>query len=130
MTLFDDNPHDSNEQPPAEPGASVPAVPEPASSVLPHPVSGRPHYYAASAPPRYTPRAVIRRPAHFLVLAALRCLHFFRALQLLLVQTALILYFAPHRSLLPKNRGYLLSKPQFLFGTSPLVCRHLFYFST
>src|SRR5467141_3093429 len=131
MTLFDDNPHDSNEQPPAEPGASVPAVPEPASSdTTATQLAGDPISYAASAPPRYTSRAVIPEDLriswswpHFVVFI------FFALSSFFLVQTALILYFAPHASLPPKElERYLLNKPQFLFGTNILWYAAIFLF--
>ncbi len=127
MTLFDDTPHDSNEQPPPEQDASLPAASESPSLDIPGPqLAGDPISYAASAPPSYVPR----RPAlpedlriswswpHFFVFI------FFTASSFFLVQTVLILYFAPHRSLPPKElERYLLNKPQFLFGTNFAVSR-------
>ncbi len=45
------------------------------------------------------------------------------------MQTALILYFAPHASLPPKElERYLLNKPQFLFGTNILWYAAIFLF--
>jgi membrane protease YdiL (CAAX protease family) len=45
------------------------------------------------------------------------------------VQMALILYYAPHRSLPPKElERYLLNKPQFLFGTNLLWYAAIFLF--
>lgn len=131
MTLFDDTPHDSNEQPPPEQGASVPAAPEPLSSdTTATQLAGDPISYAASAPPRYTSRPVIPEDLriswswpHFLVFI------FFALSSFFLVQTALILYFAPHGSLPPKElERYLLNKPQFLFGTNILWYAAIFLF--
>jgi membrane protease YdiL (CAAX protease family) len=131
MTLFDDNPHDSGQQPPVEQVAS-PVAPEPHSSDSPATqLAGDPISYAASAPSRDTaPRRVIPEDLriswswpHFVVFI------FFALSSFFLVQTVLILYFAPHRSLPPKElEGYLLSKPQFLFGTSILWYAAIFLF--
>ena len=132
MTLFDDTPHDSNDQPPIEQDASLPAASETSSSDVPGTqLAGDPISYAASAPPSYVPR----RPAlpedlriswswpHFFVFI------FFTASSFFLVQTVLILYFAPHRSLPPKElERYLLNKPQFLFGTNILWYAAIFLF--
>src|SRR6266850_392731 len=131
MTLFDDTPHDSNEQPAPEQGASVPAAPEPPSSdTAATQLAGDPISYAASAPPRYTSRTVIPEDLriswswpHFVVFI------FFALSSFFLVQTALILYFAPHVSLPPKElERYLLNKPQFLFGTNILWYAAIFLF--
>jgi len=129
MTLFDDTPHDSNEQPPPEQDASV-AAPPPSSDTPPSQLAGDPISYAASAPPRYTSRAVIPEDLriswswpHFVVFI------FFALSSFFLVQTALILYFAPHASLPPKElERYLLNKPQFLFGTNILWYAAIFLF--
>src|SRR6267378_7672780 len=129
MTLFDDTPHDSNEQPPPEQDASV-AAPPPSSDTPPSPLARDPISYAASAPPRYTSRAVIPEDLriswswpHFVVFI------FFALSSFFLVQTALILYFAPHASLPPKElERYLLNKPQFLFGTNILWYAAIFLF--
>src|SRR5712675_261021 len=130
MTLFDDNPHDSNEQPPPEQRASVPAAEPPSSDTTATQLAGDPISYAASAPPRYTSRAVIPEDLriswswpHFVVFI------FFALSSFFLVQTALILYFAPHASLPPKElERYLLNKPQFLFGTNILWYAAIFLF--
>jgi membrane protease YdiL (CAAX protease family) len=131
MTLFDDNPHDSNEQPPPEQGASVPVAPEPPSSdATATQLAGDPISYAASAPPHYASRAIIPEDLriswswpHFVVFI------FFALSSFFLVQTALILYFAPHGSLPPKElERYLLNKPQFLFGTNILWYAAIFLF--
>src|SRR6267378_2812383 len=129
MTLFDDTPHDSNEQPPPEQDASVAAAP-PSSDTPPSQLAGDPISYAASAPPPYTSRAVIPEDLriswswpHFVVFI------FFALSSFFLVQTALILYFAPHASLPPKElERYLLNKPQFLFGTNILWYAAIFLF--
>ncbi len=131
MTFFDDNPHDSNEQPPPEQVASLPVGPEAHSSDIPATqLAGDPISYAASAQASYAQRPVLPEDLriswswpHFVVFI------FFALSSFFLVQTVLILYFAPHRSLPPKElEGYLLSKPQFLFGTSILWYAAIFLF--
>jgi len=131
MTLFDDNPPDPNEQPAPEQDTALPTAPPPPSLDAPvTPLAGDPISYAASAPSPY-----IRRPAlpedlriswswpHFVVFI------FFALSSFFLVQTVLILYFAPHRSLPPKElERYLLNKPQFLFGTNILWYAAIFLF--
>jgi len=64
-----------------------------------------------------------------LVLAALRCLHFIsRSPASSSCRPLLILYFAPHRSLPPKElEGYLLSKPQFLLAPASFGMPPSFY---
>ncbi len=98
MNLFDDNLPDFN-QPPA-PEQDAPGPPTPASPSLDTQLAGDPISYAAGAPSPY-----IRRPAlpedlriswswpHFVVFV------FFALSSFFLVQTALTLYFAPHRRL-------------------------------
>src|SRR4029077_17390922 len=54
---------------------------------------------------------------------------FFALASFFLVQSALILYFAPHRSMSTKDlERYLLNKPQFLFGTNLLWYAAIFLF--
>jgi membrane protease YdiL (CAAX protease family) len=131
MTLFDDNPPDPNEQPAPEEDASPPTAPAPPSLDVPiTPLTGDPFTYAASAP---SPR-MMRPPLpedlriswswpHFFVFI------FFALSSFFLVQASLILYFAPHRSLPPKElERYLLNKPQFLFGTNLLWYAAIFLF--
>jgi len=131
MTLFDDTPHDSNEPQPPEQDASLPVGAEPHSSEIPAAqLAGDPISYAASAPPPYTRRTVIPEDLriswswpHFVVFI------FFALSSFFLVQTVLILYFAPHGSLPPKElERYLLNKPQFLFGTNLLWYAAIFLF--
>ena len=131
MTFFDDNPPDSSEQPAPLQDASLPAAPETHPLNIPESqLAGDPISYAASAPPRYTPRPVIPEDLriswswpHFVVFI------FFALSSFFLVQTVLILYFAPHRSLPPKElERYLLNKPQFLFGTNLLWYAAIFLF--
>jgi membrane protease YdiL (CAAX protease family) len=131
MTLFDDNPPESNEQQPPEQESSLPAAPEPPSLDIPDSqLAGDPISYAASAPSSYIPPRVLPEDLriswswpHFFVFI------FFALASFFLVQTALILYFAPHRNLPPKElERYLLNKPQFLFGTNILWYAAIFLF--
>jgi membrane protease YdiL (CAAX protease family) len=130
MNLFDDNPLDAPQRDPREQESSrAEAEPshEPSSiSSLP----GDPISYAASAYPSYAPRPSLPEDLciswswpHFFVFV------FFALSSFFLVQMALLVYFAPHRSLPPKElERYLLNKPQFLFGTNLLWYGALFLF--
>ena len=126
MTLFDDNPSNS-----PEPDSQLPAAAEPSAEPSVAPLGGDPISYAASVPAgSYTPRRVLPEDLriswswpHFTIFI------FFALSSFFLVQTALILYFAPHRSLPPKElERYLLNKPQFLFGTNILWYALIFLF--
>jgi membrane protease YdiL (CAAX protease family) len=130
MTLFDDKPTDLSQQDP-EQDSLLPAAAEPPPAEDPNPrLAGDPISYAAGGPSSYTPRPSLPEDlriswswAHFFVFI------FFAVSSFFLVQTALILYFAPHRSLPPKElERYLLSKPQFLFGTNILWYAAIFLF--
>ena len=126
MTLFDDKPPDSQEQDSSFPAAPQPSNAEPSSSSLP----GDPISYAAGGPSPYTPRPALPEDLriswswpHFFVFIFYALSSFF------LVQMALILYYAPHRSLPPKElERYLLGKPQFLFATNILWYAAIFLF--
>ena len=126
MTLFDDKPSQPSGQESLLPGA---AEPSPAEDPNPR-LAGDPISYAAGALPSYTPRPSLPEDLriswswpHFFVFI------FFAVSSFFLVQTALILYFAPHRSLPPKElERYLLSKPQFLFGSNLLWYAAIFLF--
>jgi membrane protease YdiL (CAAX protease family) len=131
MTLFDDNPPESNEPQPAEQEASLPAPQEPSSSdISASQLAGDPISYAATATSHYVPRPLLPEDLriswswpHFFVFI------FFALSSFFLVQTVLILYFAPHRTLPPKElERYLLNKPQFLFGTNLLWYAAIFLF--
>src|SRR3982074_495598 len=131
MTLFDDKPRDPNEQEYPERESSLPVAAEPAFPENSGPqLAGDPISYAAGAPSRYTPRPALPEDLriswswpHFFVFI------FFALSSFFLVQMALILYYAPHRSLPPKElERYLLSKPQFLFGTNILWYAAIFLF--
>lgn len=131
MTLFDDSPPESNEPQPPEQDASFPAVPEPPAPDTPAiQLAGDPISYAATAPAHYIPRPNLPEDLriswswpHFVVFI------FFALSSFFLVQTSLILYFAPHRTLPPKElERYLLNKPQFLFGTNILWYAAIFLF--
>jgi membrane protease YdiL (CAAX protease family) len=131
MILFDDNPPESNEPQPSEEDASLPTVPQP--SVHDGPATqlpGDPINYAATSPVHRILRSNLPEDLriswswpHFFVFI------FFALSSFFLVQTVLILYFAPHRSLPPKElERYLLNKPQFLFGTNLLWYAAIFLF--
>lgn len=131
MTLFDDNPPESNEPQLPEQDASLPAASAPPSLDIPGtPLAGDPISYAASAPSSYVPRPPLPEDLriswswpHFFVFI------FFALSSFFLVQASLILYYAPHRSLPPKElERYLLNKPQFLFGTNLLWYAAIFLF--
>ena len=132
MTLFDENPHDPSDQHAAPNEESPrPAAVEPPSPDDPSPqLAGDPISYAASAPSPYTSRRILPEDLriswswpHFFVFI------FFALSSFFLVQTALILYFAPHRTLPPKElERYLLNKPQFLFSTTLLWYAAIFLF--
>ena len=136
MTLFDENPSQPSDfTPPQEPKpnsaiepiASQPVAPEPNHAVL----DGDPISYASSAPASpYTPRPPLPEDLriswswpHFLLFL------FFALVSFFVVQTGLILYYAPHRSLPPKElERYLLNKPEFLFGSNLLWYAAIFLF--
>ena len=132
MTFFDDTPrgYPEQERPQQEsslPAAAEPPAPETSPSLLP----GDPISYAAGNPSWHIPPSPTVREdlriswswPHFFVFIFYALSSFF------LVQTALIVYFAPHRSLPPKElERYLLNKPQFLFGTNLLWYAAIFLF--
>jgi membrane protease YdiL (CAAX protease family) len=131
MTFFDDKPPETPGEEYREresTGAAAPAPASPESSGLQ--LAGDPISYAGSANPAYTPRPSIPEDLriswswpHFIVFIFYALTSFF------LVQMALILYYAPHRSLPPKElEKYLLSKPQFLFGSNLLWYAAIFLF--
>jgi len=131
MTLFDDQPSHPPDQGPPEQDSSLPAAAEPPrAEPAAVPLSGDPISYAASAPSYYTPRPALPEDlriswswTHFFVFI------FFALASFFLVQSALILYFAPHRSMSTKDlERYLLNKPQFLFGTNLLWYAAIFLF--
>jgi membrane protease YdiL (CAAX protease family) len=126
MTLFDDTPHDSPEQ-----ESLIPTAPEPPPAEDPNPrLAGDPISYAASTSSSCTPRRALPEDLrvswswpHFFVFI------FFALSSFFLVQTALILYYAPHRTMAAKDlEHYLLSKPQFLFGSNLLWYAAIFLF--
>ena len=126
MTLFEDEPPSLPEQEPSLPAAAEPLPVEDRNP----PLAGDPISYAATSPSSYTPRPSLPEDLriswswpHFFVFI------FFAMSSFFLVQMALILYFAPHRSLPPKElESYLLNKPQFLFGTNLLWYGAIFLF--
>jgi membrane protease YdiL (CAAX protease family) len=130
MTLFDDNPPESNEPQPPEGDASLPTVHQTFVPDTPDQLPGDPISYAATTQAHYIPRSNLPEDLriswswpHFFVFI------FFALSSFFLVQTVLILYFAPHRSLPPKElERYLLNKPQFLFGTNLLWYAAIFLF--
>ncbi len=131
MTFFNDKPPDpsgqnSPEQQPSLPVVAEPPRAEPATAALP----GDPISYAASAPSSYTPRPSLPEDLRISWSWTHFCVFIFFALSsFFLVQTSLILYFAPHRSMSTKElERYLLNKPQFLFGTNILWYAAIFLF--
>jgi uncharacterized protein len=126
MSLFDDTPRDSPGQDSLLPAAAEPPPAEDANSRL----AGDPISYAASTSPSYTPRRALPEDLriswswpHFVVFI------FFALSSFFLVQTALILYYAPHRTMPAKDlERYLLSKPQFLFVSNLLWYGAIFLF--
>jgi membrane protease YdiL (CAAX protease family) len=136
MTLFDDTPPDSPEQESLIPaaGETAPAEPAPAEDANSR-LAGDPISYAASTSSSYTPSSYMPRRTlpedlrvswswpHFVVFI------FFAVSSFFLVQTALILYYAPHRTMAAKDlERYLLNKPQFLFGSNLLWYAAIFLF--
>jgi membrane protease YdiL (CAAX protease family) len=130
MTLHDDQPSDPLQPESPQPDSSQPVAPEPAPAepaaiALP----GDPISYAAAAP-AYPSRPTLPEDLriswswpHFFVFL------FFTGASFFLVQTALILYYAPHRSMSQKDlEHYLLNKPQFLFGSNLLWYAAIFLF--
>jgi membrane protease YdiL (CAAX protease family) len=87
-------------------------------------------YSADSSSPQYTPKPSLpedlRVPwswPHFIIFI------FFAFASFILVQTGLAIYYAPHQHLSQKElEQYLLSKPQFLFGTNILWYAMIFLF--
>jgi membrane protease YdiL (CAAX protease family) len=126
MSLFDDRPQDSPEQESVLPSAAEPPPAEDRDSQL----AGDPISYAASAPSAYAPRPTMPEDLriswswpHFFVFI------FYAASSFFLVQTALILYYTPHRSLPQKElERYLLNKPEFLFLSNILWSAAIFLF--
>lgn len=126
MSLFDDPPHNSSEQESLLPSAAEPPPAEDSNSRL----AGDPISYAGSAPAAYPSRASVPEDLqiswswpHFFVFI------FYAASSFFLVQTSLILYFAPHRNLPPKDlERYLLNKPEFLFLSNFLWSAAIFLF--
>jgi membrane protease YdiL (CAAX protease family) len=131
MTFFDDKPLESFGQEHPEQPSDPLAAPEPASREIlgPH-LGGDPISYVGGTPSAYTPRPAVPEDLriswswpHFFIFI------FFALSSFFLIQTALIVYFAPNRSLPPKElEHYLLSKPQFLFGTNILWYAAIFLF--
>lgn len=126
MTLFDNNPSVPPNQVPSLTAADTPAD-QPASS----PLAGDPITYPATAPPaayasqRRLPEdvRVSWSWAHFIIFI------FFAFSSFVVVQTALAIHYAPHQHLSQKQlEQYLLSKPQFLFGTNILWYAMIFLF--
>lgn len=130
MTLFDDKPSDPPDQGPPEQDPLLPAAEPPPAEDTNLRLAGDPIGYASSIPSSYTPRPALPEDLriswswpHFFVFIFYALSSFF------LVQMALIVYFAPHRSLPPKElERYLLNKPQFLFGTNLLWYAAIFLF--
>jgi membrane protease YdiL (CAAX protease family) len=127
MTVFDDNPsHPPDVDPPPLPPAELLSVEQPAT-----PLAGDPITYAASAPPA-APHSQLALPEdlriswswpHFVLFL------FFTIASFLVVQTALLLYYAPQQRLPQQElERYLLNKPQFIFGSNLLWYGAVFLF--
>ena len=120
MTAFDDNPSDPADfnLPPHE-SADAPSPAEPPAT----PLAGDPITYAASSLPA-APRAQLALPEdlriswswpHFALFI------FFAGASFVVVQTALLFYYAPHQRMSQQElERYLLNKPQFIFGSNLL----------
>jgi membrane protease YdiL (CAAX protease family) len=128
MTAFDDNPSNPPDlHPPPQPPADTPSVVEPPAT----PLAGDPITYAASSPPAAT-KAQLALPEdlriswswpHFIIFI------FFTMASFLVVQTGLLLYYAPHQRLSQQElERYLLNKPQFIFGSNILWYASVFLF--
>jgi membrane protease YdiL (CAAX protease family) len=127
MSLFDDNPPN-----PPEPDPSLPSTAEPPSAENgPAALPGDPIAHAAGEPTAaYQPQRVLPEDLrvswswpHFTIFIL------FAFSSFILVQTALALYYAPHRPLTQKQlEQYLLNKPQFLFGSNILWYASIFLF--
>jgi membrane protease YdiL (CAAX protease family) len=127
MTLFDDNVSGDPPQNPATPAANEQFSVSTDSS----PLAGDPISYAASTRLGVSQRRrnlpedlrVSWSWPHFVVFV------FFGISSFALVQTALAIHYAPHRRLSQKQlEDYLLSKPQFLFGSNVLWYALIFLF--
>src|SRR5258707_93260 len=118
MTLFDDKPPDSPEPEHTEQDSRIPASRGPISAENSGPpLAGDPISYAAAAHPpctsSFTPRPSVPEDlriswswSHFFVFIFYALSSFF------LVQIALIIYYATHTSLPPRElERYLLNKP-------------------
>ena len=139
MSDFDDKPPDFPGQEHTQEESGLAASHEPDSAASSGaPLAGDPISYAAAAhlsyssphTSSYTPRPSLPEDLrvswswpHFVVFIFYALSSFF------LVQMTLILYYAPHRALPPKElERYLLNKPQFLFGTNLLWYASIFLF--
>jgi len=118
MTFFDDNPSDSPEQEHTGRTHCFLSRRTCVSGESDPPARRRSYQLRRAANPSYTPRPSLPEDLriswswpHFFVFIFYALSSFF------LVQMTLILYYAPHRSLPPKElERYLLNKPQFLFA--------------
>lgn len=118
MTFFDEPPADSRAEDSASPAAAEPTSPPTEHATL----AGDPISYAAASPSPYTPRPALPEDLritwswlHFVLFI------FFALSSFFVVQTALAIYFTPHRAMPAKElERYLLNKPEFVFGTTVL----------
>jgi membrane protease YdiL (CAAX protease family) len=129
MSFLDDQPSDPLRQQPAEPDSPLSDSTDLTPVAPPSPIlAGDPISYAAASP--YTPRPALPEDlriswswTHFIVFI------FFALSSFFVVQTALIFYYAPHRTMPAKElERYLLNKPQFLFGSNILWYALIFLF--
>jgi membrane protease YdiL (CAAX protease family) len=129
MIAFDNNPSNPPDfdPPPHEPADTPPSIIEPPAPVL----GGDPITYAASSlPAAVRPQRALPEDLRIswswphLILFI-----FFAGASFLVVQTALLLYYAPHQRLSPQElERYLLNKPQFIFGSNLLWFGAVFLF--
>ena len=131
MTFFDDKPADAPDQENPRQDSAPSTTPETVTQETSGAqLAGDPISYAGGANPAYTPGPSLPEDlriswswAHFVVFIFYALTSFF------LVQMTLIVYYAPHRSLPPKElETYLLNKPQFLFGSNLLWYGAIFLF--
>ncbi len=129
MTAFDDHPSDPPDLDPSprSPADATPSIVLPAET----PLGGDPITYAASSPPAGVPppRALPEDLRISWSWPHLILFIFFAGLSFFVVQTALLLYYAPSQHLSPQElERYLLNKPQFVFGSNLLWFGAVFLF--
>src|SRR5437660_11261382 len=121
MTFSDDPSQHIEPDSQLEPQPSSPA--EPQSLAPPEPVVAFGQSPYSPRPPLPEDLRISWSWPHFLLFL------FFALASFFVVQTSLIIYYAPHRGLPPKElERYLLNKPEFLFGSNLLWYAAIFLF--